>query len=190
MCIRDRIKILGKPEIAILIGSFLSLFYIQKKQVNQIYNWISTAVKNSFNIILITGAGGAFCFILRSSNFIELFNINQINGIEGIVIAFIMSAVIKTVQGSSTVSIITTAAFIAPILPSLGITSDIGKVITIIAIGSGSMTVSHVNDSYFWVVSKYSGLQLKYALRYFTIATLIQGLVGLSLSIILYIFLN
>ena len=155
----DIIKILGKPEIAILIGSFLSLFYIQKKQVNQIYNWISTAVKNSFNIILITGAGGAFGFILRSSNFIELFNTNQINGIEGIVIAFIMSAVIKTVQGSSTVSIITTAAFIAPILPSLGITSDIGKVITIIAIGSGSMTVSHVNDSYFWVVSKYSGLQ-------------------------------
>ena len=186
----DIIKILGKPEIAILIGSFLSLFYIQKKQVNQIYNWISTAVKNSFNIILITGAGGAFGFILRSSNFIELFNINQINGIEGIVIAFIMSAVIKTVQGSSTVSIITTAAFIAPILPSLGITSDIGKVITIIAIGSGSMTVSHVNDSYFWVVSKYSSLQLKHALRYFTIATLIQGLVGLSLSIILYIFLN
>ena len=186
----DIIKISGKPEIAILIGSFLSLFYIQKKQVNQIYNWISTAVKNSFNIILITGAGGAFGFILRSSNFIELFNTNQINGIEGIVIAFIMAAVIKTVQGSSTVSIITTAAFIAPILPSLGITSDIGKVITIIAIGSGSMTVSHVNDSYFWVVSKYSGLQLKYALRYFTIATLIQGLVGLSLSIILYIFLN
>ncbi len=186
----DIIKILGKPEIAILIGSFLSLFYIQKKQVNQIYNWISTAVKNSFNIILITGAGGAFGFILRSSNFIELFNTNQINGIEGIVIAFIMAAVIKTVQGSSTVSIITTAAFIAPILPSLGITSDIGKVITIIAIGSGSMTVSHVNDSYFWVVSKYSSLQLKHALRYFTIATLIQGLVGLSLSIILYIFLN
>ena len=186
----DIIKISGKPEIAILIGSFLSLFYIQKKQVNQIYNWISTAVKNSFNIILITGAGGAFGFILRSSNFIELFNTNQINGIEGILIAFIMSAVIKTVQGSSTVSIITTAAFIAPILPSLGITSDIGKVITIIAIGSGSMTVSHVNDSYFWVVSKYSGLQLKHALRYFTIATLIQGLVGLSLSIILYIFLN
>ena len=186
----DIIKISGKPEIAILIGSFLSLFYIQKKQVNQIYNWISTAVKNSFNIILITGAGGAFGFILRSSNFIELFNTNQINGIEGIVIAFIMAAVIKTVQGSSTVSIITTAAFIAPILPSLGITSDIGKVITIIAIGSGSMTVSHVNDSYFWVVSKYSSLQLKHALRYFTIATLIQGLVGLSLSIILYIFLN
>ena len=112
----DIIKISGKPEIAILIGSFLSLFYIQKKQVNQIYNWISTAVKNSFNIILITGAGGAFGFILRSSNFIELFNTNQINGIEGIVIAFIMAAVIKTVQGSSTVSIITTAAFIAPIL--------------------------------------------------------------------------
>ena len=78
--------------------------------------------------ILITGAGGAFGFILRSSNFIELFNTNQINGVEGIIIAFIMSAVIKTVQGSSTVSIITTAAFIAPLLTSFGITTDIGKV--------------------------------------------------------------
>ena len=186
----DLIITLGKPEIAILIGSFLSLFYIQKKQVNQLYNWIGIAVKNSFNIILITGAGGAFGFILRSSNFIELFNTNQINGIEGIIIAFIMSAVIKTVQGSSTVSIITTAAFIAPLLTSFGITTDIGKVLTIIAIGSGAMTVSHVNDSYFWVVSKYSDLELKNALRYFTIATLIQGLVGLSLSITLYILLT
>ena len=75
-----------------------------------------------------------------------------------------MSAVIKTVQGSSTVSIITTAAFIAPLLTSFGITTDIGKVLTIIAIGSGAMTVSHVNDSYFWVVSKYSDLELKNAL--------------------------
>ena len=188
--ITELIITLGKPEIAILIGAFLSLFYIQKKQVNQLYNWIGIAVKNSFNIILITGAGGAFGFILRSSNFIELFNTNQINGIEGILIAFIMSAIIKTVQGSSTVSIITTAAFISPLLISFGITSDIGKVLTIIAIGSGAMTVSHINDSYFWVVSKYSDLQLKNALRYFTIATLIQGLIGLSLSIILYILLN
>ncbi len=188
--ITELIITLGKPEIAILIGAFLSLFYIQKKQVNQLYNWIGIAVKNSFNIILITGAGGAFGFILRSSNFIELFNTNQINGIEGILIAFIMSAIIKTVQGSSTVSIITTAAFISPLLISFGITSDIGKVLIIIAIGSGAMTVSHINDSYFWVVSKYSDLQLKNALRYFTIATLIQGLIGLSLSIILYILLN
>jgi len=188
--ITELIITLGKPEIAILIGAFLSLFYIQKKQVNQVYNWIGIAVKNSFNIILITGAGGAFGFILRSSNFIELFNTNQINGIEGILIAFIMSAIIKTVQGSSTVSIITTAAFIAPLLISFGITSDIGKVLTIIAIGSGAMTISHVNDSYFWVVSKYSDLQLKNALRYFTIATLIQGLIGLILSIILFSLLT
>ncbi len=188
--ITELIITLGKPEIAILIGAFLSLFYIQKKQVNQLYNWIGIAVKNSFNIILITGAGGAFGFILRSSNFIELFNTNQINGIEGILIAFIMSAIIKTVQGSSTVSIITTAAFISPLLISFGITSDIGKVLTIIAIGSGAMTVSHINDSYFWVVSKYSDLQLKNALRYFTIATLIQGLIGLILSIILFSLLT
>ena len=68
--------------------------------------------------------------------------------------------------------------------------SELEKVILIISIGSGAMTISHVNDSYFWVVTKYSNIEMNDVLKYFSSATLIQGLTGLVLSILMFIFLN
>ena len=96
---------------------------------------------------------------------------------------FILATIIKTIQGSSTVAIVTTCAITAPILQSIGMTSELEKVILIISIGSGAMTISHVNDSYFWVVTKYSNIEMNDVLKYFSSATLIQGLTGLVLSI-------
>ena len=68
--------------------------------------------------------------------------------------------------------------------------SELEKVILIISIGSGAMTISHINDSYFWVVSKYSNIKMNDVLKFFSTATLIQGLTGLLLSIIIFIFIN
>ena len=78
----------------------------------------------------------------------------------------------------------------APLIQSIGITSEIEKVILLISIGSGAMTISHVNDSYFWVVSKYSDIKMNEALKFFSSATLIQGVFGLLISISLYICLT
>ena len=139
---------------------------------------------------LITGAGGAFGFIIRSSGIIDSLSLNNINGIISIITVFIISALIKTIQGSSTVALITTCALVAPLIQSIGITSEIEKVILLISIGSGAMTISHVNDSYFWVVSKYSDIKMNEALKFFSSATLIQGVFGLLISISLYIFLT
>ena len=75
------------------------------------------------------------------------------------------------------------------VLTSLGIIIGVSSVITMISIGSGAMTMSHVNDSYFWVVSKYSNINMNETLKYFTSATLIQGILGLLVSITLYVFL-
>ena len=69
-------------------------------------------------------------------------------------------------------------------------TSELEKVILIISIGSGAMTISHINDSYFWVVSKYSNIKMNDVLKFFSTATLIQGLTGLILSIIIFVFIN
>jgi GntP family gluconate:H+ symporter len=69
-------------------------------------------------------------------------------------------------------------------------TSELEKVILIISIGSGAMTISHINDSYFWVVSKYSNIEMNNVLKFFSTATLVQGLSGLLVSITLYIFLT
>jgi len=181
---------IGKPEVALLNGIIISSFFIEKTNLKKTPKWIIDSLKKSFDILLITGAGGAFGFIIRSSGLIDSINLDNANGLISIVTVFIISASIKTIQGSSTVALITTCALVAPLIESLTIISEIEKVIFIISIGSGAMTVSHVNDSYFWVVSKYSNISMADTIKFFTTATLIQGIIGLIISITLFIFLT
>ena len=111
--------------------------------------------------------------ILRFSSLTEL----------GILIPFCIAALLKTAQGSSTIAIITTSSIILPILPMLGLDSEMGKVWAILSLGVGSMTVSHANDSYFWVVTQMSGMSVREAYRTHTFATLLQGVIGLILVV-------
>ncbi len=183
-------EIIGKPEIALLIGFIMTLIFLKKDEIQSTPQWIIKSLKNSFEILLITGAGGALGYIIRESGIIDNLNLNIATGLASIFSVFILATIIKTIQGSSTVAIVTTCAITAPILQSIGMTSELEKVILIISIGSGAMTISHVNDSYFWVVTKYSNLEMNDVLKYFSSATLIQGLTGLVLSIFIFIFLN
>ena len=98
----------------------------------------------------------------------------------GIGLPFVIAAVLKTAQGSSTVAIITTAALISPLLEPLGLAGEYAKALVVLAIGAGAMTVSHLSDSYFWVVSQFSDMDTATALRCHTLATLVQGLVGIG----------
>ena len=183
-------EIIGKPEIALLIGFLMTLIFLKKDEIQSTPQWIIKSLKNSFGILLITGAGGALGYIIRESEIIDNLNLNIATGLASIFSVFILATIIKTIQGSSTVAIVTTCAITAPILQSIGMTSELEKVILIISIGSGAMTISHVNDSYFWVVTKYSNIEMNDVLKYFSSATLIQGLTGLVLSIFIFIFLN
>ena len=184
------ISFIGKPEIALLIGLIISIAFIKKDDSKNILKWIANSLKNSFDILLITGAGGALGFIIRSSGVIESLGIVNFNGIYGLLSVFLIAASIKTVQGSSTVAIITTCALAAPLIDQFGIIGEIEKVLLITSIGSGAMTVSHINDSYFWVVTKYSNLEIKEVIRFFTTATLLQGLIGLLFSIVSFLILT
>ena len=183
-------EIIGKPEISLLIGFIMTLIFLKKDEIQSTPQWIIKSLKNSFGILLITGAGGALGYIIRESGIIDNLNLNIATGLASIFSVFILATIIKTIQGSSTVAIVTTCAITAPILQSIGMTSELEKVILIISIGSGAMTISHVNDSYFWVVTKYSNIEMNDVLKYFSSATLIQGLTGLVLSIFIFIFLN
>ena len=183
------VSFIGKPEIALIIGVIISVIFIDKSKTQEVPKWIIDSLKKSLDILLITGAGGAFGFIIRSSELVDHLSLSNLNGIISLVSVYLISAIIKTIQGSSTVALITTCALVAPLIHSLGITSEVEKVILLISIGSGAMTMSHVNDSYFWVVSKYSNINMNETLKYFTSATLIQGILGLLVSITLYVFL-
>ena len=103
-----------------------------------------------------------------------------------LLIPFFISSIFKTVQGSSTVAIITTSTIMYPLLASLGLDNEIDKIWTILSIGVGSMTVSHTNDSYFWIVSEMTGISAKKALKYHTTGTLIQGIAGIVFILIGY----
>jgi GntP family gluconate:H+ symporter len=181
---------IGQPIIALLIGVVLVFFAsIKVKQATK-NEWVLTSLKESGSIILVTGAGGAFGSVLRASDLSRMIEPGNSFIGSGLLIAFILSALLKTAQGSSTVAIITSAAIISPLLLSFGLESELEKALTVLAIGAGAMTVSHINDSYFWVVSQFSNLSVKSALKGHTMATFFQGVTGLILILILQYFMT
>lgn len=175
--IKDILVFMGNPVIALLIGVFFA--FRLKKFGDVEKDWLVSGLKNAGVIILITGAGGAFGNVLRETNIGD--EVGSIfSGLSaGIVLPFIIAAVLKSAQGSSTVSMITTAAIILPLLSPLGLESEIGKALAVLAIGAGAMTVSHVNDSYFWVVAQFSDMNTATALKSLTVASLLQGISGI-----------
>jgi len=170
----------GKPMNALLIGMCFSFFLMPSFNMTTLEKWVGDGLKNSATILIITGIGGALGKVIQHLPLQEYLNsgISELN--LGIFLPFLIAAIMKTAQGSSTVAIITTSAIIYPLLPALGYDHDMGKTLMIMAIGAGSMTVSHANDSYFWVISQFSGMDIKTAYRTQTVATLIQGLVGMG----------
>jgi len=90
-------------------------------------------------------------------------------------VPFLIAMVMKTAQGSSTVAMITTASFVAPMLPILGLDSEAGKLLGMLAMGAGSMLISHANDSYFWVVSNFAGVDSTVNLKVYSSSTIVMG---------------
>lgn len=179
----------GNPIIALLAGVGLAFLMVKGKKNKVQQTWLEEGLKKAGIIILITGAGGAFGSVLRETELGEFASqFAEIGGL-GILIPFLIAAFLKTAQGSSTVAIITTAAIVAPLLDPLGLESAIGKALVVLAIGDGSLTVSHVNDSYFWVVAKFSEMDTSTALKTHTIATAIMGVTGYLTIQILALFL-
>ncbi|HLU01362.1 MAG TPA: GntP family permease, partial [Advenella sp.] len=125
------------------------------------------------------GAGGAFGAILKVTPLGDYIGTTLSAMGIGLFMPFIVSAALKTAQGSTTVALVTTSALVAPMLGQLGLDSEMGRVLTVMAIGAGGMTVSHANDSFFWVVTQFSRMRVSTAYYAQTMATLIQGVVGM-----------
>jgi GntP family gluconate:H+ symporter len=187
--INNIISFCGHPIIAILFGVFIAMFSATNFSLEQHFDWVSSALKSAGVIILITGAGGAFGNILRATSIGDTISQSLLTFEVGLLLPFIIAAFLKTAQGSSTVSIITTSAMVLPLLDSLGLSSEMGKVLTVLSIGAGAMTVSHLNDSYFWIVSQFSNMNTKTALHCHTASTLLQGLTSIVLIKIISLFL-
>ena len=173
----DLIQFLGEPVIALTIGVFLCLLLPKKlnKDMLSSAGWVGKAVKDAASIVLITGAGGIFGAILQNSGIAEVLGTTLTTYDLGIFLPFFLAAALKSAQGSSTVALITTASIILPMMPSLGFESDLQKALVVVAIGAGSSVISHANDSFFWVVTQMSGMDVKTGYRLFSVGTLVLG---------------
>jgi GntP family gluconate:H+ symporter len=173
----DIVRFVGDPVVALLIGVLISLGLPEKleRQMLSTTGWVGEGLAKGAVIILITGAGGAFGRVLQDSGIAERLG-TELGGLNlGIWLPFLLAAAIKTAQGSSTVAIITTASIMVPLLAPLGLEAPVARTLTVLAIGAGSMVVSHANDSYFWVVTQFSGMDTNTGYRLQTLGTLVQG---------------
>ena len=161
------------------ISSDLDIKVIFNEVINEetLSGWIGEGLKSAAIIIMVTGAGGALGAVLKATPIGAYLGETLATYHLGIFLPFIIAAALKTAQGSSTVALVTTSALVAPLLGSLGLGSEMGRVLTVMAIGAGAMTVSHANDSFFWVVTQFSGMDVSTAYKSQTMATLVQGLV-------------
>ncbi|MDO4642407.1 MAG: GntP family permease [Cardiobacteriaceae bacterium] len=168
---------LGTPLNALLIGLFLSLTLIRgADKTGRISQIITDGLSVSAPILLITGAGGAFGAILKETPVSDYLGQTLSNSGIGIFMPFIVAAALKSAQGSTTVALVTTSSIVAPLLAQIGLDSEMGRVLCVMAIGAGAMTVSHANDSFFWVVTQFSRMSVGQGYRTLTTATAIQGI--------------
>ncbi len=184
---------LGNPMVALLIGVFSCIPLLPALDEERLSGWVGKGVSQAGPILLITGAGGAFGSVLKAtplSTLIgEMISGGSIYGMLFILIAYVVAAALKSSQGSSTAALVITSSLMAPLLSEAGIADPLMLALIVMAIGGGAMTVSHANDSYFWVVTQFSGLSVNDAYRSFTMVTLLQGLTVLLTTLALYFLL-
>ena len=176
---------LGDPPVALLTGILLAFNCKRAWTKTAVSKILQEATEKAGGILVIIGMGGAFGAILAATKLGDHFSQSLALGSMGIFFPFLLTSLLKTAQGSSTVAIITASTIVAPLLPMLGLNSDNGKLICVLAMGGGSMMISHANDAYFWVIAKFSGMEMKTMLRVYSIATLLMGLTNLTVVYVL-----
>jgi gluconate:H+ symporter, GntP family len=180
---------LGDPIIALLVGVLFALPLLKEKSMSTLNAIFESAIEKAGPILIVTAAGGMFGMVIKATGVgEETGKLLSSTGL-GLVVPFLIAFIMKTAQGSSTVAIITAASFMAPMMPMLGLNTEWGKLFAMLAMGAGSMSVSHANDSYFWVVANFSDIEANTALKVYSSATLVMGLVVFALTWIAGIFI-
>lgn len=184
-----QVLILGDPVPALFIGNLLAMNCKKKWKKEEWSILMNEGVEKAGNILIIIGAGGAFGAVLMKAGIG-----GHLKGISGLsdwslLVPFLITFFLKTAQGSSTVAIITASAIVQPLLPTLGITSETDKILCVLAMGAGSMMISHANDAYFWVIAKFSDLPVKTTLKIYSTATIFMALTSLLFILLLDLIL-
>ncbi|HHT65484.1 MAG: GntP family permease [Caldicoprobacterales bacterium] len=186
------ITFLGTPIIAIAVGALLALSLLKaQKRMKDFYEITNETLKIVGPILFITAAGGVLGTVIANTTMVDYIKENSTTlSLLGLMFPFLLSAILKTAQGSSTVAITTTAGIIAPMLSTIGLGTPALAALTVIAIGAGAMTVSHANDSYFWVVTNFGNMKVEDGYKTQTLGTLVVGIASIINAYIIYFFVR
>ena len=183
MFLKEMLTVFCTPTFALGIGMLLS-FRLLNHMAIPLNDLVQKGISVAAPILVITGMGGTLGLIIQQLPLTEFVEQNLTQSSWGLMIPFLIAAILKTAQGSSTVAIITASSIVFPLIAVLGLESEMGKIWVILAVGVGSMTVSHANDSYFWIVSQMGGLDIKTAYRHHSFGTFLQGSLGIVLVLL------
>jgi GntP family gluconate:H+ symporter len=181
--LKEILTVFCTPTFALGIGMLLS-FRLLNHTAIPVNDLVQKGISVAAPILVITGMGGTLGLIIQQLPLTEFVEQNLTQSSWGLMIPFLIAAILKTAQGSSTVAIITASSIVFPLLAVLSLDSEMGKIWVILAVGVGSMTVSHANDSYFWIVSQMGGLDIKTAYRHHSFGTFLQGSLGIVLVLL------
>lgn len=191
--IREILTFLGHPFVALTIATILTFFFLGTRRGysrQEVQDIATKALEPAGIIILVTGAGGVFKQVLIDSGVGDV--LGQMMGdsaLPPIVLAFLIASAVRVAQGSATVSMVTAAGLIAPLLEITGTTGPALGLI-VISIAAGATVLSHVNDSGFWLVNRYFGMSVKDTLKSWTMMETIIGLTGFVVVLILSFFIT
>ena len=174
----DLFNFLGKPIIALGVGTICAVIQLATtKKLDKFYDMTNDTLKVTGPILFVTAAGGVLGKVIATSDMVNFITAHAtVLGTVGIFFPFLLAAILKSAQGSSTVAITTTAGIVAPLLGAIGFTTPAEIALVVMAIGAGAMTVSHANDSYFWVVTNFGQMTPEQGYKTQTMLTLVLGL--------------
>ncbi len=185
------LEFLGHPFSALIIATLLATYFLCVKRgmgKQKILELSTKALGPAGIIILITGAGGVLKQVLVDSGIGEIMAESMANSaLPPILLAWLLAAVVRVTQGSATVAMITAAGIIAPVISEFGL-SDPQRALVVLAIASGATLLSHVNDSGFWLVGKYFGMNEKQTLQSWTVMESIIAVCGLIFTLLASLF--
>ena len=178
---------LGDKNIALFIGVVVAIFALKKYFPRPLEEIIAEAGSQCGMVLLITGAGGSFGAIINGTGIGDyIVNVMQDFNVPLLLLAFILSQILRAAQGSATVALVTTSAILAPSIEAMGAS----PVLVGLAICCGSVGLSLPNDSGFWVINRFSGFSFSQTIKAWTIGGFVAGVSGLLICLILSLFQN
>ncbi|WP_405806402.1 GntP family permease [Streptomyces sp. NBC_00210] len=183
--LRSVIEFFGSPFVALTIALLLAYYLLgirrgwSRKSLEQVS---TSSLKPVGNILLVVGAGGIFGAILKASGVAQALSdtFNDV-GLPVVVLAYLISLVLRVAQGSATVAIVTTAGIVLPLVESAN-HSQAFLALVIMAISAGSIFASHVNDGGFWIVAKYFGISERDTLKSWTVLESVLSVAGFAVA--------